>query len=256
MMSNEKAKTKLCKHCKTEIPAGAKICPNCRKKQGGMVKWIIIALVVLVIFAALSGGKDNTSDTDKTTETSPNTTPGTEIESQTAERSISTTSAIAETVTQADDDGVPTEYKSALNKAKDYSDIMSMSKAAIYDQLTSEYGEKFSPEAAQYAIDNVKANWNANALKKGTEYSDTMYMSKAGIYDQLISEYGEKFTEEEAQYAVDNIKADWNDNALKKAKDYQDSMDMSPAAIRDQLTSEYGEKFTAEEADYAIEHLE
>lgn len=28
----EKKTTKLCRHCKTEIPAGAKVCPNCKKK--------------------------------------------------------------------------------------------------------------------------------------------------------------------------------------------------------------------------------
>lgn len=31
-----------------------------------------------------------------------------------------------------------------------------MSKARIYDQLTSENGEKFTAEQAQYAIDNIK----------------------------------------------------------------------------------------------------
>lgn len=157
-------------------------------------------------------------------------------------------------VTTAVADNIPTEYKSALNKAYSYSDIMHMSKAGIYDQLTSEYGEKFSAEAAQYAIDNMEADWNANALAKAKEYSDTMHMSKLGVYDQLISEYGEKFTPEEAQYAIDNVVADWNANALEKAKSYQE-MDMSPSAIHDQLTSEYGERFTKEEADYAIENL-
>lgn len=104
------------------------------------------------------------------------------------------------------DDGVPTEYKSALKKAKSYSDMMHMSKAAIYDQLTSEYGEKFTPEAAQYAIDNLKVDYKENALKKAESYQENMNMSPAAIYDQLISEYGEKFTEEEAQYAIDNLK--------------------------------------------------
>lgn len=33
---------------------------------------------------------------------------------------------------------------------------MSMSPAAIYDQLISEYGEKFTAEEAQYAIDNLQ----------------------------------------------------------------------------------------------------
>ena len=32
---------------------------------------------------------------------------------------------------------------------------MHMSKQKIYDQLTSEYGEKFTAEEAQYAIDNL-----------------------------------------------------------------------------------------------------
>ena len=32
---------------------------------------------------------------------------------------------------------------------------MNMSKDAIYDQLTSENGEKFTVEEAQYAIDNL-----------------------------------------------------------------------------------------------------
>lgn len=32
---------------------------------------------------------------------------------------------------------------------------MSMSKDAIYNQLVSEYGEKFTAEEAQYAIDNL-----------------------------------------------------------------------------------------------------
>ena len=32
---------------------------------------------------------------------------------------------------------------------------MNMSDAAIYDQLISEHGEKFTPEEAQYAVDNL-----------------------------------------------------------------------------------------------------
>lgn len=105
-----------------------------------------------------------------------------------------------------DSPSVPTEYKAALNKAQTYSDTMHMSKAGLYDQLTSEYGEKFSAEAAQYAIDNVKADWKANALKKAESYQEMMNMSREAIRDQLTSEYGEKFTQEEADYAVENLK--------------------------------------------------
>jgi len=98
-----------------------------------------------------------------------------------------------------------TEYKNALKKAESYSNIMHMSKQGIYDQLTSEYGEKFQEDAAQYAVDNMVADWNANALAKAKSYQQTMSMSKSAIYDQLISQYGEKFTEEQAQYAIDHL---------------------------------------------------
>ncbi|MGN0266405.1 MAG: Ltp family lipoprotein [Lachnospiraceae bacterium] len=158
---------------------------------------------------------------------------------------------------QAEDDpNVPTEYKSALRSAKSYSDLMHMSKQGIYDQLTSEYGDQFPDDAAQYAVDNLQVDWKDNALKCAENYSDTMYMSKQGIYDQLISEFGEKFTEEEAQYAIDNMEADWKANALKTAENYQTTMAMSKQAIYDQLISEYGEQFTAEEAQYAVDNLQ
>lgn len=103
------------------------------------------------------------------------------------------------------EENIPIEHKSALKKAQMYSDTMSMSKVGLYEQLTSEYGEKFTEEAAQYAIDNIEANWNENALKKAKTYQETMSMSKNAIYDQLISEYGEKFTVDEAKYAIDNL---------------------------------------------------
>lgn len=105
-------------------------------------------------------------------------------------------------VPSAEKISVPREYKSALNKAASYSESMHMSKRGVYDQLVSDYGEKFSAESAQYAVNNVKANWNANALAKAKSYQGTMNMSPAAIHDQLTSEHGEKFTQAEADYAI------------------------------------------------------
>ncbi|MBR2787563.1 MAG: Ltp family lipoprotein [Erysipelotrichaceae bacterium] len=82
---------------------------------------------------------------------------------------------------------------------------MHMSKARIYDQLTSEYGEEFTDDEVQYAIDNLVADYNENALLTAKNYQDAMSMSKAAIYDQLVSRYGEQFTAEEAQYAIDHL---------------------------------------------------
>lgn len=100
---------------------------------------------------------------------------------------------------------VPAEYVSALAKAKVYSSTMDMSKQGIYDQLTSDAGEKFSDKAAQYAVDHLKADYKKNALKKAKTYQKDMAMSPDAIHDQLISSAGDKFTDEEAQYAVDHL---------------------------------------------------
>lgn len=97
------------------------------------------------------------------------------------------------------------EDKNALAKAESYSSMMHMSKAAIYDQLTSSYGEGFPAESAQYAVDHLVADYKANALEKAKVYQTSMNMSRSAIYEQLTSSYGEKFTAEEAQYAVDHL---------------------------------------------------
>lgn len=55
--------TKLCKHCQTEIPKKAKVCPNCKKKQGGIVKWIVIAIVAILIIGSM-GGTDEGAEKD------------------------------------------------------------------------------------------------------------------------------------------------------------------------------------------------
>ena len=151
------------------------------------------------------------------------------------------------------DDNIPMEYRSVMEKAQFYSNVVSMSKAKMYEELTAGCG--FTAEEAQYAIDNVKADWKENALKTAKATYEDMSMSKAGMYDSLTSEYGDMFTEEEAQYAVDNIEVDWKENALEDAKFYQKYMSMSQGEIYDQLTSEFGGQYTAEEAQYAIENL-
>ncbi|MDP3999828.1 MAG: Ltp family lipoprotein [bacterium] len=106
---------------------------------------------------------------------------------------------------ESEDPAVPAEYKSALAKATDYANTMHMSKQGVYDQLVSQYGEKFSVKAAKYAVGKVEADWNANALAKAKEYQSTMNMSPAAIRDQLTSAHGEKFTPTEAEYAIQHL---------------------------------------------------
>ncbi len=240
-------KMKICKYCRSEIDAKAKICPVCTKKQSGLgdaLACVLVALMIIIFVPAIIGAcsKRSAENSSRTAEIVSSDTATPEKDSQ------------AEQV-QEETPKVPKEFSNALKKAERYADNMHMSKAGIYDQLTSEHGEAFSAEAATYAIENMSADFKENALYKAKSYSDNQHMSKARIYDQLTSEHGEQFTADEAQYAVDNLVADYKDNALQKAKSYQDSMAMSPDRIYKQLTSDHGEQFTEEEAQYAIDNL-
>ncbi|MFE6736447.1 Ltp family lipoprotein [Microbacterium sp. NPDC057650] len=167
------------------------------------IAWIATgALVVLsIVLGAVNGGSGSTPTpaADKPAISAPAEQPATEAAEEPA------SAPAEEPVEEPSEPAVPTEYTSALNKAQSYADMMHMSRQGVYDQLTSPYGEKFSAEAAKYAVENVEADWNANALAKAKDYQKLMSMSPSAIRDQLTSQYGEKFTAAEADYAVAHL---------------------------------------------------
>jgi hypothetical protein len=140
--------------------------------------WILVVIVVFIIGGVMSGSSNNSSSSNTASSTS---------------SSSSSSSHVSATKT------------AALKSAQSYSDTMHMSKQGIYDQLTSDAGDKFDAESAQYAVDHVKANWNENALKSAESYQKDQNMSPEAIRDQLTSDAGEKFTQEQADYAVSHL---------------------------------------------------
>ena len=233
---------KKCKECKEEISSSAKKCPKCGKDQRNffMKHPVLYTVVIFIIIAIASGsGSENNTTIEKYAKDTSveikvvdfSTMDRTQARewcdsnkincnisneySDTLEKGTFISQSIeANTVIYQGDKlkivyslgkEPSIEFKNALKKAENYSETMHMSKQGIFKQLISEYGEQFPKDAAQYAIDNMEADWNYNALKKAEDYSETMNMSKNAIYDQLISDYGEKFTKEEAQYAIDNL---------------------------------------------------
>ena len=172
---------------------------------------VIVSFSLLVIIQTIDPSLKETSIGAKqqrsleetlNSSTQPTTKPMTIASTTATTATKSTTTTTTTATTKA---SVPSEYKSALAKANSYANSLYMSKANLYEQLTSSYGEAFSEEAAQYAIDNVTTDYKKNALKKAKSYRDTQNMSPARIYEQLTSEYGEGFTPDEAQYAIDNL---------------------------------------------------
>lgn len=194
-------------------------------EQGKKAAWIvtIILWVFGAVFGSIAGAAAGSSVSNAGAAGSAVSAPdskkaGTAAQDKKADDSRSADTAASSGKSEADDSSeasdndssegessVPAEYTSALKKAESYANMMHMSKKGVYDQLTSEYGEKFSKKAAQYAIDHVDSDWKKNALEKAKSYQKDMSMSPAAIKDQLTSEYGEKFTESEAAYAVKHL---------------------------------------------------
>ncbi len=205
-----KNKMTTCKYCGREIANNAKICPYCggkNKKPIYKKVWFWVLIILLLLGMAGGGGKKSTtSNTAEISKEENSTRQSASTKAETKDKKVKEVESSKLTTAAAETEPkVPAEYRNAIKKAEVYSSMMYMSKAGIYDQLTSEYGDRFDTEAAQYAVENMTADWKSNALEKAKDYSSTMHMSKRGVYDQLISEYGEKFTEEEAQYAIDHL---------------------------------------------------
>ena len=194
---------KKCKSCGKEIASNAKICPGCgakNKKPFYKAIWFWV-IVVIVIFTIAGSGNDESSD-EKTKFEKNKGTKVTVVDMSgmtEAERDTWCNDKKVNCITK-------TEYSDSVAKDGFVSQSIAADKE-IYegDKITIEYGEGFTAEEAQYAIDNMKADWNANALAKAKSYQDSMSMSKSAIYKQLTSEYGEGFTDEEAQYAIDHL---------------------------------------------------
>lgn len=163
-----------------------------KMEENKMKKRAIAALMTLLLALALCAcGGETTTDAGTT---------GQDTQQQTADAGSET-----QQPEEPEEPDVPQEYQNALKSAESYSDVFHMSKKGIYDQLTSEYGDNFPAEAAQYAVDNLDVDYKQNALACAQNYYTEMAMSKQEVYDQLVSEYGEQFTTEEADYAIANL---------------------------------------------------
>lgn len=171
--------------------------PEQEKKMNWFARHKALTVIGVLILLAIIGNSGN-KKADTQTAAKSETTPAASSASKAAQATPTPTPA-------PKTPSIPAEYVSALNKATEYANTMNMSKAGVYDQLTSQYGEKFSAAAAQYAVDNVQADWNTNALAKAKQYQNQLSMSPAAIHDQLVSADGEKFTEAQANYAIQHL---------------------------------------------------
>lgn len=173
-------------------PSGPGGQPKPKKRRGLKALLVIVGLFVLMGFCAVATSGEGEEGTSGQQVGSSESAPwGSAPEP-------------AEEAEEAEPDA-PREYQNALRSAQSYVDIMPFSYQGLYDQLTSEYADNYTPEAAQYAVDNVDADWNAEAVEAAESYLDTMPFSREELVNQLSSEYADKFTVEQAQAAVNQV---------------------------------------------------
>lgn len=95
----------------------------------------------------------------------------------------------------------------AVQAAQGYlSDGAGFSAESLDQQLTSSAGNGFSQADAQFAINYLNPNWDAQALDAAQGYmSDGEGFSASSLTQQLTSTYGNGFTNAQATYAVNKV---------------------------------------------------
>lgn len=179
------------------------------KEKGGWVKWVLIIVAVLFLIGMCSVivGSDEESATESpvaTSEPVAPAAPATDPERPSGLSLDPTFEPAAEPEPAPEPEPepepavaeVPREFQNAVRSANQYLNYTSFSRQGLVDQLLF---ENFSPDAAQYAVDNVDVDWNEQAAKKAQEYLDYTSFSRQGLVDQLLFE---GFTAEQAEYGV------------------------------------------------------
>ena len=82
---------------------------------------------------------------------------------------------------------------------------MPFSRKGLIRQLSSPAGNDYAKADAVFAVNHVKADWNAEAVEAAKNYLDVMPMSRNELIRQLSSSAGSQFTPKQAVYAADKV---------------------------------------------------
>jgi hypothetical protein len=100
----------------------------------------------------------------------------------------------------------PNWDQQAVDSAQSYlSEGQGFSEQGLIQQLTSSAGNGFTQAQAEYAIDHVQADWDAQAVDAAKGYMQIGGFSRAGLIQQLTSSAGNGFTLAQAEYAVSKV---------------------------------------------------
>jgi len=88
--------------------------------------------------------------------------------------------------------------RNALRSATDYLRLTGFSRQGLINQLSSNFGDRYSVEDATIAVDRLQVDWNAQAARSAQQYLAMSGFSCQGLISQLSSPYGENYTVEQA----------------------------------------------------------
>lgn len=99
-----------------------------------------------------------------------------------------------------------TAQQQAVDSAQSYLALGSgFSEAGLLKQLTSSYGAGFTAADAQFAVNYLNPDWDAQAVLSAKGYLALGGFSASSLLNQLTSSYGAGFTQAQAEYAVSKV---------------------------------------------------
>jgi hypothetical protein len=100
----------------------------------------------------------------------------------------------------------PNWGQQAVDAANGYlSEGQGFSKQGLLRQLTSSSGDGFSEAQAEYAINSLHPDWDAQALDAAKGYMQLGGFSQSSLIQQLTSSSGDGFTQAQAEYAASQV---------------------------------------------------
>lgn len=159
----------------------------------GVVAWIVAIAVSIATFAGAASSISESIESSAPIAASP--APVVTEEAAVAEPAETTAPAQSAAPAPATPD-LTMGQRNAVAKAKDYLSLTAFSRSGLVKQLEF---EGFATADAEFAVDNIAADWNVQAEKKAKEYLDLTSFSRDSLVQQLTFE---GFTQEQAEHGA------------------------------------------------------
>jgi hypothetical protein len=173
-----------------------------------MKRMVIIAgLAIAGLSVAACGSATHTTVVRVTQTVTATPAPAAPASSSAAPAAPASSSAAPVTTTAAPSaPAMSVAEQQAVESAQSYLNLGSgFSAESLLNQLTSSAGSGFTNANAEFAINYLKPDWDAQAVEAAKGYLNLGGFSHDSLIQQLTSNYGDGFTLAQAEYAVAKV---------------------------------------------------